>query len=261
MDLIDNFDFFINHSLSYINPIKPYEIKFYHLVLVLKGSCTYIVNGEKVKLEENDALLLVPGTHRERYSTSSYIHIVILNFFTNNPKLSTNHFFKNGINQTIKRLLDIYPYKAYQDIGTQNKDSDENYKLKVAIQNVFECILLELLESLKYSTRNPHILNALKYINDNITHPLSLNDVSKITHLSKEYTSRLFKKEIGMTVSEYINNKKLALAKDMLANKDITIQEISRALGYENYTYFTKIFKEMHHISPQKMRNEIKYIN
>ena len=52
MNLIEDFDVFLNHSLTHVSHIKPYNIKFYHLILVLKGTCTYVVNNQEIVLEE-----------------------------------------------------------------------------------------------------------------------------------------------------------------------------------------------------------------
>ena len=260
--MIKMFDYFINNSSTNIVPIKPSTIQFYHLALVLKGSCTYLVNGEEIVMNENDALLLIPGTHRERPITNGYLHIVIFNFFADDetaPKV--NQLFKNAINQTIRKMLNVYPYKAYIKIADHKLSTIDNPKMYGILLHVFECILIELYDSLKYPTQNLHIINIIKYINDNVTKPISLNDVSTTAHLSKEYTSRLFKQEMGMTVSEYINRQKLLLAKDMLANTNISLQTVSSNLGYENYTYFTKLFKETFRISPQKMRKELNNSN
>lgn len=260
--MIKMFDYFINNSSTNIVPIKPSTIHFYHLALVLKGTCTYLVDGQEIVMNENDALLLVPGTHRERPITKGYLHIVIVNFFAEEetaPK--ANQFFKNAINQTIKKMLNVYPYKAYIKLAEPKTNNSDNPKVYGILLHVFECILIELYDSLKYPTQNPHIINIIKYINDNVTKPISLTDVSNTAHLSKEYTSRLFKQEMGLTVSEYINQQKLFLAKDMLANTNISLQTVSANLGYENYTYFTKLFKETFRISPQKMRKELKNSN
>lgn len=257
--MIDKFDFFLNHSSNNLNPIKPYKIYFYHLVLMLEGKCTYILDGKHYELKKNDALLIVPGTMRQRLGEHDYLHIVILNFYAyEKDRPIKNQVFKNAVNQTIRKLLEVYPYKAYKDLNQKRTQTFESPKIYNALHYVFECILLELYDSLKYPTNNQHIINSINYINDNITLPLTLNDVSRTAHLSKEYTSRLFKKEMGMTVSEYINKQKLSMAKDMLANANISLREISATLGYENYTYFTKLFKETYQISPQMMRRELK---
>jgi len=258
-------DYFINHSSSNLNSIKPYKIWFYHLVLVLEGSCTYIADGETIVLKKNDVLLLTPETFRERFANHSYIHIVIFNFFGKNEYMPTeNHVYRNAINQIIRNLLDVYPYKTYIALQKKNEISSSDFKsLKQTevLNHIFECIMLELFETSQNQSNNPHVTNILKYINENINAPLTLTDVCRHAHLSKEYTARLFKQETGMTISEYINKEKLYLAKNMLETPNMSLKKISSNLGYENYSYFTKLFKDMFNISPQKMRNEAKKHN
>lgn len=253
-------DFFINQTLPYINLRKPCSIDFYHLIILLEGKCTYFVNGEKIEMNKNDALLLTPGTHRERLRNSDYTHIVVFNFYVDDSTGFSNTFFKNSVNLTIKKLLDIYPYKTFILLPNSSASSDIT-KQSIVLRNILNCILVELSESLNCQSENHHIIKILNFINNNITRPITLNDVSQSIHLSKEYTARLFKKEMGMTVSEYINKQKLALAKDMLENNSISLKAIANNLGYDNYTYFTQIFKETFGISPQKMRNEFKKNN
>ncbi len=255
MNKIDFFDYYIDHSSTKANPIKPYVISFYHLVLVLEGTITYIANNEKIVLKKNDALLLPPGTLRERLSPNEYVHFVIVNFFSNSEDMpKTAITFRNSINKIIRSLLEVYPYKTFHCI---NNPDIRNTKTYNTLYNIFNCILMELFETLDQPSKNPHIIAAMKYINENITMPLTLNEVSQNIHLSKEYTSRLFKTEIGSTVSEYINKQKLTLAKDMIANHNLSLRSISDSLGYANYSYFTKIFKEYFRITPQKMRSEM----
>jgi two-component system response regulator YesN len=105
---------------------------------------------------------------------------------------------------------------------------------------------------------NQNVLNALKYINDNITSPITLTDVSSAIHISKGHTTRIFKKEMGMTVSQYINKQKIILAKDMLTSKELSIQDIAHLIGYENYGYFNKIFTSHFGMSPVKMKSQLK---
>ena len=257
---MDYFDFFINNAAPKSSHIKPYSIWFYHLVIVLEGSLTYIADGETILLEENDALLLVPGTHRERLYNPNHSHFVILNYFSeNDPK--ANILFKNAVNQTIRNLLNVYPYKSYQNLNTDASTTPDNPKVYNRLFHILQCILIELFETIENPTQNIHIVNALKYINDNITSPITLDDVSRTIHLSKEYTSRLFKQEMNMTVSQYINKRKLTMAKDIIANEIISLQNIAKNFGYANYNYFNKVFKEEYGISPQKMRNDLKKIS
>ena len=119
-------------------------------------------------------------------------------------------------------------------------------------------ILLEIMNVLAYDNKNEHIKKAIKYINDNILSPISLSDVSEHIHLSKEYTASIFKKETQKTVTEYITERKMLYAKEMLQSGSFTLPEISANLGYDNYGYFSIIFKRYYGTSPGKYRERFK---
>ena len=267
MNFIKKIVFFIRVTGKNIVPIERRSIDFYHLTIVLKGKLTYIVDGQEIVVEENDALLLVPGTDRERLPYPDHADFIIFNFFPpkENP-LSSNLFFKNSVNQPIKTLLNTYPYKFYQENEInhykgheyRHYEIPEKTKVNAILHNIFNCIFIDLFDSLKYSTKNTHVINTLKYINDNITSPLSLDSVCKEVHLSKEYTARVFKREIGITVTQYINQQKLDIAKNMLVSDEFDLQSIAEKVGYQNYNYFSRIFKKHFGITPINMKMELK---
>ena len=65
-------------------------------------------------------------------------------------------------------------------------------------------------------------------------------------HISKtpNYFSTLFKKEIGMSFSEYVNILRIKKAKELMDNSDMLLNEIAEYVGYSNYIYFTQVFKK-----------------
>lgn len=258
---IDKYFTFYNFNGLKHGAIPFSIINFYHLTFVLSGKVTYKVNDEEIILQENDALLLVPGTRRERYKSNEKAHYIIFNYLpTKGSEIASPLFLKNAVNQTIRKLLDSYPYTYYDPQVYLRSPNSENAKINEILPNLFNCILTELLSTLKYKTNNVHVLNAIKYINDNITQPLSLNSISSAIHLSREHTTRIFKKEMGITISEYINKQKTLLAKNMLTSNELSLQDIAYSLGYENYGYFNHVFKKNFGITPIKMKKELKKI-
>lgn len=258
MYTVKTFSYFCNHKGYKHKKIETAKISFYHLTFVLEGTITYTVNGEKVVLNQNDAMLLVPGTIRKRFPSEELAHYVIFNYTAaKGNDIPSNLFFKNAVNQTIRKLLDVYPYTYYRAADHLTSPSRGNSKINTVLPNLFNCVLTELFDSMNYSTKNIHVLNAIKYINDNITRSLSLSDVSEFLHITKEYTAKLFKRELGMTASEFINKQKVTLAKDMLTNDAMSLAEIASCLGYENYGYFSNVFKDFFGISPISLKNEL----
>ncbi|MBQ6701998.1 MAG: AraC family transcriptional regulator [Clostridia bacterium] len=256
MNSLNRMFYYLHHTGYNIPKTSKIKIGFNHLTFVLEGSFKYTANGKEYTVEKNDALLLPVGTYRERLQIKEKVTYVIFNYrSTNVNELKDTVFFKNGVNDQIRKLIAACPCTVFTE--NQSKDNSHDSRKKQAIlQNLFECVLIELFDSLHRQTQNPHIVSAIKYINENITSPLTLDDVCRAIHLSKSYTTRLFKKEMNITVSEFINGQKLDLAKNLLSIDELSLHEISSRLGYENYCYFSKIFKEKFGVSPLKMKKE-----
>lgn len=82
------------------------------------------------------------------------------------------------------------------------------------------------------------------YINMHFTEDINRNSLAEIVYLDPDYTARLFKKEAGLSLVNYIIRKRVAMAKDLLVNTDLSVNLISDKVGYGNYSYFTKLFKK-----------------
>ncbi len=94
----------------------------------------------------------------------------------------------------------------------------------------------------------------IAHIDASYTEDIMLSSLSKQFNISLGYLSALIKKETGKTYSEYIINKRLNLAKGLLSDSTISIQEIVERVGYKDYFHFNKLFKKHFGITPSKYR-------
>lgn len=110
----------------------------------------------------------------------------------------------------------------------------------------------------KYVNQNlsKTIMDCKNYISKNIYRELSLEQLAHITNKNHMYLSTLFKKEIGVPLSEYIQREKVAEAKKLLTLTDYSLLEISTLLNFNNQSYFTKIFKKYTDITPKQYREQ-----
>ncbi len=95
----------------------------------------------------------------------------------------------------------------------------------------------------------------INYIYEHLHTRITLTTLAKITNLSAPYLSRLFKKETGHSVSEYIQTKKLETAKSMLSSSDYSIAEISASLAFPSQSYFTNLLKKDCGLTPKQYRD------
>lgn len=97
-----------------------------------------------------------------------------------------------------------------------------------------------------------HIKMAMEYIDNNYNRKLSLEEVSGHVNLSVVHLSRLFKKETGKTVLDYINDSKMFKAQQMLDTGKYKVYEIADELGFSNSHYFSTMFKKFTGLTPSE---------
>lgn len=95
---------------------------------------------------------------------------------------------------------------------------------------------------------------ALDYIEENLENNISSEDVAKAAHVSKFYFLRIFNILSGITVGEYIRQRRLSLAVKEVVSTKHKIVDISLKYGYETPEAFTKAFKKLHDVSPSEAR-------
>lgn len=96
---------------------------------------------------------------------------------------------------------------------------------------------------------------ALGYIEAHMYEHIQLIEVAKSIGVSNTYLSTLFKREIGQSFVDYINHKKVDKGKELLQQGKL-VYEVSDLLGFENSTYFSKVFKKYQGISPDLVRRD-----
>ncbi|WP_179233086.1 response regulator [Paenibacillus rigui] len=98
------------------------------------------------------------------------------------------------------------------------------------------------------------ILKAARYMEENYAESLSLQQVAAQVHLNAAYFSHLFKKETGRSFVDYLIELRMEKAKQLLANTDMKITEVSGRIGYDLPNYFAKLFKQATGLSPKDYR-------
>lgn len=108
------------------------------------------------------------------------------------------------------------------------------------------------------SQYSPIIKQALTFIDLNLSSNLTVKKVALEVNLSPDYLTRLFKKELGVTVITHINQKRIYRSLELLKNTNLSIEEIGDLIGLSNTSYFYTLFKREIGISPKQYRNGLK---
>lgn len=117
------------------------------------------------------------------------------------------------------------------------------------------CMLVQNYSMKEYSEVIARILN---YIDFHIADSLSLKNIAGIFNLNPSYLSRLFKKETGKTMTDYINERRVEKSLIFLTTTNISIQAIAARVGIFDENYFSRVFKKIKNMSPREYRNSVK---
>ncbi|MDE6974432.1 MAG: response regulator [Lachnospiraceae bacterium] len=98
------------------------------------------------------------------------------------------------------------------------------------------------------------IFEAVRYIEENLTQRLTLNQVASSINLSPNYLSSLFKKELGVGFVDYITEKRVERAKELLENTGLRTYEVAQQAGFVDESYFSKTFKRLTGKRPSAFR-------
>jgi len=98
---------------------------------------------------------------------------------------------------------------------------------------------------------------AQKYVNENYDKKIALKDIAEYLYISPAYFSVIFKKLTGQNFVDYVNEVKIEKAKELLENSMYKVKEIAYRIGFEDYTYFCKVFKKIEGITPLEYRSNI----
>lgn len=97
----------------------------------------------------------------------------------------------------------------------------------------------------------------LKYVEDHYPEYMTVDDMAELTHYSKSHFMKFFKSHMGTGFIEYLNNYRLTMAEQMLRTSDASVLEIAQAAGFDNLSYFNRIFKRRYGQPPGRRRTAL----
>ena len=104
--------------------------------------------------------------------------------------------------------------------------------------------------------QNEDVVNQVKrYITEHLAEDTSLHILADQVHFSQEYLLRIFKKQEGITILQYINDMKLDMAKQLLTGSELSVREIAEKLGFASQGYFGRFFRSKMGLSPKAYRD------
>lgn len=174
------------------------------------------------------------------------------------------------LKQTVKRVCNILTdFKIEQnspkeivdlenmvDLLDKTVECMEVEKLCEVIEEIVETVITEPKEEIAGSIREV-VKKAVVYINEKFFEEMSLASLSKYFGVESSYFSKVFRQETGENLMLYIAGKRIEKAKEYMQDQAINLTEIAFMVGYDDYTYFNRVFRKMTGMSPRDYRSSL----
>lgn len=155
--------------------------------------------------------------------------------------------------------------KLEKNLGERAKlintlEKDFTYQTCAVVGNLIESYIRFLLEKYGYQSKeeNPLIENIKNYLQAYLEYDISVSHITSVFHYNQQYLGRLFKKETGLSIREYILQQRIDRAQLLLENSGDTVSEIASRVGFNSVNYFNRHFKNKYGMSPTQYRNRNK---
>ena len=136
-----------------------------------------------------------------------------------------------------------------QNLQNINNLDELCYKLQESVE-----VFTESMFNYIPSKNNELMKKAIAYISKNYSKNLTLEEVANDVHLNPAYFSTVFKQSCGSSFKEYLNMVRIEESKRLLANTDYSVIDIAIAVGFEDQSYFSKVFKKYTGLTPKQYR-------
>jgi AraC-like DNA-binding protein/ligand-binding sensor protein len=133
----------------------------------------------------------------------------------------------------------------------------EKYRAMTTLLAAFSLQLGELAGQIVLELRHEKsdcIACAKDYIDENIHEPIVLDEVAGEVHMSRYYLCRRFKEATGMTLTEYVTDRRVKMAMEMLANTSLRVADIAFEVGFQSLSQFNRCFHKITRITPTEYR-------
>lgn len=266
-----NSDFYINtfknHLLTHSFVEEPHRHDFYLLAFFTAGSGTHEVDFDKFIVQAGSIFVLQPG-QMHHWSLSEDIEGYVVfysremyNLYFGQKDIDSFPFYYS-VNAKSEILLTDQESVALQPLFKMmlTESLDNKIWKQDKILNLLDIIHIELAR--KYSetfdveahSYNTKVKQFGQLLETNFTHQKTASFYADALNISLKHLNRICNEMLKKTTTQVITDRIILEAKRMLMNKDLTINEVATKLGYDDYSYFVRLFKKTTTMTPKAFR-------
>lgn len=259
-------DYAVVRSVGY-ESILCHSHEFVELVYVESGTAVQKVNGVSTHLREGDIFIIADrGVEHYIRPTCEEKKFRLINIIFHHDFVDFDYsVFRptecvNVVdNPTVKRMVEMTLYE-YEEQGLL---IDEWMKgtLYLLLVNLARMYTNGLASKKQKNTKSLYVMQAVKYISENFSKRLMLDDIAEYVGLSPGYLQKIFKKERDTSVIEYLLRYRVEQSCKLLIETEKTISDISDSIGFSDIKNFYYEFKKVIGMTPNKYRQTYRACN
>lgn len=244
----DEIQAFVSNSMDFDEHLHEH-IEFGY---ILSGSCDLYIEDKCHKLDAGNVFIIFPN-QIHRYENSRHIRSYVVIFSTSLMSEFENTFL-NMVPQSpvitenmpyIIQLFDIL-FDKRAELSFESQRGLILALIGIAMQNV------TLINQDRYNIST--IKNMLIFCNSHYSEPITISDVADNLHISRSHAAHLFKNKLNTSFSQYINNKRVQLACDILKNTQMSVTQTAFASGFSSLRTFNRTFVKFKGCTPREYR-------
>jgi len=268
-------DFYIEHTkiASGTSMKTEHYHDFYELYFYLGDGMRYFIGNKTFYVKKYDLILIDKFTyHRTSYKEKGFKERLLIYLYDDVINIIGNEILKQKIvNLFKKKKISFYSsFSKYMLDTLMNRVLPKYYnKSNPSISQLqARLVMLDLLLEIAEMDENGQLIednsittpqenrvsDIVSYINSNYSKQITLDELSKIFFINKYYLCHIFKEVTGMSITDFINRKRLAESKKLLKYTDYNITEISQMVGFNSVSRFISLFREKFEETPKSFR-------
>lgn len=243
------------HTESQIPYFHSHE--FYEFIYVHKGECVQkFDNNHELHLSQKQGCLIAPKTTHliEKAKKSDIILKAVIprDLFAKTGKAVCDDAEINGV-KVFEFINETAEFTVLKLLETQAKEVD--YHFPLLISSYLTILFFELFSAPKSDFALKEILN--DYFERNLR-TASLNEFARLKNYNPNYIGRVIKAQTGESFSDLLNRYRIAKAKSLLINSDLSVENIAFEVGYTGASGFYKLFFSLCGMTPNEYRSSVK---
>ena len=267
------FDFPI--ELYYVDTAHPrYEMPFHwhmecEMILILKGSFSLLLDGESMELTAGESVFIPGGIIHGGTPQSCIYECVVLDMerFLQDSTICRKKYttlLGNGAHLQNRFAKDSAAGQIIDSLFEAMEKEQQGYEFTTTglIWQFIGCVLQQHLytepteEEQRNQRRVLQMKNALRRIRNDYASELSLEDLAAEATLAPQYFCRVFRQVTGRTPIDYLNYYRIECAAEVLCATDDNVTDIALSCGFNDLSYFIKLFRRNKGRSPGAYRKQ-----